>query len=436
MPIWNPEFEAMDRAELEALQLERLQALVERVGNDVPFYREKFGEAGVSADDINSLDDLARLPFTTKEDLRDNYPFGMFAVPMEEVKRIHASSGTTGKPTVGGYTEADLELWAEVMARTLRACGVTEDDRIHNSYGYGLFTGGLGVHIGAEEMDCLVIPMSGGFTERQIMLLQDFGGTVITCTPSYALVLAEEAAKKGVDLKETAQLRVGIFGAEPWSEAMRPTIEEKLGLEAYDIYGLTEMIGPGVSIECEHHDGLHIFEDHFLAEIIDPATGERLPPGETGELVFTTLTKEAMPLIRYRTRDRTSLNVDKCDCGRTITRMAKVLGRTDDMLVVRGVNVFPQLVERVLLDFDELAPHYQVVVDRPKHQLDTLEVWVEASPGWFESAGADRLDDLTEKVESSLRETIGVSTEVKIVDPKELDRSLGKAKRVVDKREL
>ncbi len=436
MPIWNPEYETMDRTELEALQLERLQALVERVGRTVPFYQEKFAKADASADDIDSLDDLARLPFTTKDDLRDQYPFGMFAVPLEEVKRIHASSGTTGKPTVGGYTEADLDLWAELMARTLRACGVTADDRIHNSYGYGLFTGGLGVHIGAEEMGCLVIPMSGGFTERQIMLLQDFGGTVITCTPSYALVLAEEAAKMGVDLAEAAQLKVGIFGAEPWSEAMRPTIEEKLGLEAYDIYGLTEMIGPGVSIECEHHDGLHIFEDHFLAEIIDPATGERLPPGETGELVFTTLTKEAMPLIRYRTRDRTSLNVAKCDCGRTIARMAKVLGRTDDMLVVRGVNVFPQLVERVLLDFDELAPHYQVVVDRPKHQLDTLEVWVEASPGWFESAGSDRLDDLTGRVEGSLREKIGVSTRVKIVDPKDLERSLGKAKRVVDKREL
>lgn len=435
MPIWNPEFETMKRGELESLQLDRLRALVHRVARTVPFYRDNF-RAGVSSSELKSLDDLAQLPFTTKDDLRQNYPFGMFAVPVEEVKRIHASSGSTGKPTVAGYTRADLELWGELMARTLRACGVTERDRIHNAYGYGLFTGGLGVQVGGEEMGCLVIPMSGGFTQRQVLLLQDFGGTVLACIPSYALVLAEEAARMGVDLAEAAELRVGFFGAEPWSEAMRQRIEATLGLEAYDNYGLTEMIGPGVSVECEHHDGLHVFEDHFLAEIVDPATGERLAPGETGELVLTTLSKEAMPLVRYRTRDRTSLDVEKCACGRTTARMARVVGRTDDMLIVRGVNVYPQLVERVLLDFEELAPHYQIVVDRPRDRLDVLNVWVEATPDWSESAGMEHVTKLSGRVDKALREAVGVSTKVKILGPKELERSLGKARRVVDKREL
>ncbi len=435
MPIWSPDFETMPRDQLEALQVERLRQLVERA-QAVPFYRQKFQEAGVRPEDIRSLDDLSRLPFTEKEDLRRNYPFGMFAVPLDQVKRIHASSGTTGKPTVGGYTRADLELWAELMARTLFACGVTEKDIIHNAYGYGLFTGGLGVHIGAEKIGCLIVPMSGGFTRRQVMLMEDFGATVLTCTPSYALVIAEEAEAMGVDFKKVMKLRVGIFGAEPWSERMRDEIEERMGLEAYDIYGLTEMIGPGVAIECEHHNGLHIFEDHFLAEIIDPDTGERLPYGEQGELVFTTLTKEAMPLIRYRTRDRTRLNPEPCACGRTIARMEKVLGRTDDMLIVRGVNVFPQLVERTLLEFEELEPQYQIVVDRPKDQLDVLEVWVEGSRELFDPVDTARIESLTQRVERALREALGVSAKVKLLAPNTLERSLGKAKRVVDKREL
>ncbi|MFQ5409719.1 MAG: phenylacetate--CoA ligase family protein, partial [Anaerolineales bacterium] len=355
MPIWNPEAETMSRADLTEMQAARLRSLVERAAARVPLYERKLSEAGVTATDINSLDDLQRLPFTDKEDLRDNYPFGMFAVPMESIVRTHASSGTTGKPTVGGYSRADMELWAEVMARTVFCAGVTAADIAHNAYGYGLFTGGLGFHLGFETVGANVIPMSGGLTQRQIRLMEDFGATVLSCTPSYALVLAEEAAAEGIDFKERMKLRVGIFGAEPWSDKMRLEIEAKLGLEAYDIYGLTEIIGPGVAIECEHHNGLHIFEDHFLAEIVDPDTGERLPYGEEGELVFTTLTKEAMPIIRYRTRDRVTLWDDECQCGRTIARMSKVLGRTDDMLIVRGVNVFPQLVERTLLEVDGLA---------------------------------------------------------------------------------
>ncbi|HXV99817.1 MAG TPA: phenylacetate--CoA ligase, partial [Anaerolineae bacterium] len=382
MPVWNEEFETMPRAALTKLQLERLNALIERVAQTSAFYQQKFAEARVKASDINALDDIAKLPFTTKDELRYNYPWGMFTVPLKEIVRVHASSGTTGKPVVGGYTRADLKLWEEVMARTVTAACVSAADMVHNAYGYGLFTGGLGFHMGAEAVGATVAPVSSGLTRRQLMLLEDFGATALACTPSYSLVIAEEAAAEGIDLKEQLKLRVGMFGAEPWTEKMREEIEAALNLEAYDTYGLTEIIGPGVSVECEHHRGLHIFEDHFYPEIIDPSSGEPLGYGVEGELVFTTLTKEAMPLIRYRTRDRTTLHAEKCPCGRTLVRMDKVLGRTDDMLIVRGVNVFPSQIERVLLEFSELEPHYQIIIDRGKHELDALEVWVE---------GVDRL---------------------------------------------
>ena len=436
MPIWNPEFETMPRDQLNKAQARRLRDAVARAGANVPFYKKKFAEAKVSADDIQSLDDLKRLPFTEKADLRDNYPFGMFTVPLEQVVRIHASSGTTGKPIVGGYTRADIDLWAEVMARTVTCVGVTNKDVIHNAYGYGLFTGGLGFHLGAEKVGAMVVPISGGLTRRQVMLMEDFGATVLTCTPSYALVISEEAAEMGVDFKKRMKVRVGIFGAEPWSEKMRAEVEAKLGLEAYDVYGLTEIIGPGVSIECEHHCGMHIQEDHFLAEIIDPDTGEQLPYGEEGELIFTTLTKEAMPVFRYRTRDRTRLHVDKCACGRTTMRMDKVLGRTDDMLIVRGVNVYPQLIEKTLLSVEDIEPHYQIVLDRPKDQLDTLEVWVEASPKLFQPIDTRRLDDLQNRVSAELAQTLGISAVVRLMGPKSIQRYEGKAKRVIDKREL
>ncbi|MEK9163945.1 MAG: phenylacetate--CoA ligase, partial [Chloroflexota bacterium] len=368
-------------------------------------------------------------------DLRDNYPFGIFGVPMEDVVRIHASSGTTGKPTVGGYTRADVELWTEVMARTVTAAGVTKADIVHNAYGYGLFTGGLGLHIGADRVGALVIPMSGGLTRRQVMLMEDFGSTVLACTPSYALVIHEEAAEMGINWKKQMKVRVGIFGAEPWTEKMRHEIQEKMGLEAFDIYGLTEIIGPGVAVECPEHNGMHIQEDHFFAEIIDPSTGERLPYGEEGELVFTAMTREAMPVLRYRTRDRTILRADKCACGRTTVRMEKVMGRTDDMLIVRGVNVFPQLIEKTLLGIEDIEPYYQIVIDRPKDQLDTLEVWVEASSNIFQPVDTQRLDELQKKVADELFHTLGISVTVKLMGPKSIARSEGKAKRVVDKRE-
>ncbi|MEK7310447.1 MAG: phenylacetate--CoA ligase, partial [Chloroflexota bacterium] len=427
MPIWNPDCETMPREQLEKLQVQRLREVVARVAAVSPLYKKKFADARVSADGIKSLDDLKRLPFTEKSDLRDNYPFGMFIVPMEQVVRVHASSGTTGKPTVGGYTRADVDLWAEVMARTVSAAGITNKDIVHNAYGYGLFTGGLGFHIGADKVGALVIPMSGGLTRRQVMLMEDFGATALTCTPSYSLVIAEEAADMGIDFKKRMKLRAGIFGAEPWTEKMRHEIEEKLGVEAFDIYGLTEIIGPGVAVECPQHNGMHIQEDHFLAEIIDPSTGEKLPYGEEGELVFTALTKEAMPVIRYRTRDRTILHAEKCSCGRTTVRMEKILGRTDDMLIVRGVNVFPQLIEKTLLSIEDIEPHYQIVIDRPKDQLDTLEVWVEASPRLFQPIDTRRLDELQGRVANELFHTLGISATVKLMGPKSIQRSEGKA---------
>jgi phenylacetate-CoA ligase len=345
--IWD-EVETIPPQDMEKLQVERLRACIDRVSKTVPFYREKLSEAGVTADSIRSLEDLARLPFTTKQDLRDNYPFDLVTVPMKEVIRIHASSGTTGKPTVVAYTRNDITLWSDLMARSYAAAGVTEDDVVHNAYGYGLFTGGLGFHYGAERLGATVIPVSGGNTKRQLMIMQDFGTTVLCCTPSYALLIGEVAEEEGIDLRELP-LKVGIFGAEPWSDGMREEIESNLNIVALNAFGLSEVIGPGVSIECTEKQGMHIFEDHFIPEIIDPDTGERLPDGEMGELVFTCVTKEAMPLIRYRTRDRTCLMRGKCGCGRTTVRMEWVLGRTDDMLIVRGVNVFPSQIEAVLL---------------------------------------------------------------------------------------
>jgi len=431
--IWDRKHETMSRGDLETLQLERLKTQAANVYEKVPFYRQRFMEQGVTPQAIRSLADLAKLPFTYKRDFRDNYPLGLAAVPKERIVRIHASSGTTGKPTVVAYTAGDIDTWSEVMARTITAGGVTKHDVVHNAYGYGLFTGGLGFHYGAERIGATVIPVSGGVTKRQIMLMQDLGSTVLCCTPSYALYLAEAAQEMGVDLRETA-LRVGIFGAEPWSERMRQEIEAKLGLMALDIYGLSEIIGPGVSVECEHQCGLHIFEDHFLPEIVDPGTGMPLPWGQRGELVLTTLTKEALPVIRYRTGDITSLNAETCACGRTMVRMAKPSGRTDDMLIVRGINVFPSQIETVLLQVEGVQPHYQIIVDR-QHTLDDLEVWVEVSDEVF----ADEirgLEALEQRIRNELHNALGIAARVRLVEPRSIQRSEGKAKRVVDRREV
>ncbi|MFZ2448605.1 MAG: phenylacetate--CoA ligase [Syntrophobacteraceae bacterium] len=432
--IYNMEFETLPREALEAIQLRRLRETVERVYATVPFYRKNFDEAGVKPGDIKTLGDLRRLPFTTKQDLRDNYPYGMFAVPMDNVVRIHASSGTTGKPTVVGYTARDIQTWAELMARALAAGGAGRGDIIHNAYGYGLFTGGLGIHYGAERLGASVIPISGGNTKRQILIMKDFGPTILTCTPSYALHLGEAAAEMGVDFKDL-KFKSGIFGAEPWSEEMRSEIEKKLHLDAIDIYGLSEVIGPGVSIEClEAKHGLHVFEDHFIPEIIHPETGEVLPNGAQGELVFTSITKEAFPIIRYRTRDVTSLDREPCVCGRTFVRMKKVSGRTDDMLIIRGVNVFPSQIESVLMEMKEVEPHYQLVVDR-EDNLDTLTVMVEIGEGAF-SDEVRILQSIEKKIAKNIKEYLGVSAKVKLVEPKSIARSEGKAQRVIDKRKI
>ncbi len=432
--IFNEEFETLPREALEAIQLRRLQALVERVYNLVPFYRQKYDAAGIKPGDLKSLKDLQRLPFTTKQDLRDNYPFGMFAVPMEQVVRIHASSGTTGKPTVVGYTQRDIQTWSELIARSLSAAGVGRGDIVHNSYGYGLFTGGLGFHYGIERLGASVIPVSGGNTKRQIMLLQDFGPTVITCTPSFSLHLYDVAKDMGVDFA-SLKLKVGICGAEPWSEAMRAEIEKKLGIDALDVYGLSEIMGPGVSIEClEAKNGLHMFEDHFLPEIIDPNTMEPLPYGKTGELVITTLTKEAFPVIRYRTRDISTLHPEPCKCGRTMVRMGRIQGRTDDMLIIRGVNVFPSQIEAVLMEVQGVEPHYQIVVDRTG-QMDTLEVKVEVDEATF-SDEVRQLQVMEKKIEHNIKDYLGVSAKVRLVEPRSIPRSEGKAQRVIDKRKI
>ncbi len=432
--IYNEEFEALPREALEALQLKRLQHVAQRVYHTVGFYRKSFDQAGVNPDDIRTLDDLKNLPFTTKDDLRDNYPFGLFAVPMSSVVRMHASSGTTGQSTVVGYTKRDIETWSELMARCFAAAGVTRNDIVHNAYGYGLFTGGLGAHYGAEKLGASVIPMSGGNTKRQIVILQDFGPTAICCTPSYALTLAEAGAEMGVDMK-SLKLRVGILGAEPWSEKMRLEIENKLNIMALNIYGLSEVIGPGVSMECaEGREGMHIFEDHFIVETIDPDSGDVLPPGEQGELVFTTITKEAFPLIRYRTRDISRIITAPCRCGRTFVRMERVSGRSDDMLIIRGVNVFPSQIESVLMGIEGLEPHYQLIVDRVE-TLDTLEVRVEVSESIF-SDEIKALQSLEKRISKDLKDYLGVTAQVKLVEPKTIQRFEGKAQRVIDKRQI
>ncbi len=432
--IWDEEFESMPREALEALQIYRLRKTVERVYATVPFYKKILDKAKVTPSKIKTLDDLRRLPFTNKTDLRDNYPFGLFTLPLHEVVRIHASSGTTGKPTVVGYTKRDIETWSVLMARTLSCGGVKKGDVVQNAYGYGLFTGGLGFHYGAEKLGATVIPISGGNTKRQIMLMEDFGSTALTCTPSYALTLAEAMEEAGVS-KKRLKLRVGIFGAEPWSQNMRQQVEAKLGIDAMDIYGLSEVIGPGVSVECiEAKNGLHVFEDHFIPEIIDPDTGETLPFGEEGELVFTTITKEAFPVIRYRTKDISRLHAEPCRCGRTHVRMDRITGRTDDMLIIRGVNLFPSQIESLLMEIEGLEPHYMLIVRR-EGTLDTLEVQIEVNERLFTDE-IKGLEALEKGVEGQIKDILGISAKVRLVEPKSIQRFEGKAKRVIDEREI
>ncbi|HEX3043570.1 MAG TPA: phenylacetate--CoA ligase [Bacillota bacterium] len=431
--VWNQEIETISRANLEKLQSERLQKTVERVYRNVPLYRQKFDQLGLKPEMIKSVKDLPRLPFTTKQDLRDSYPFGLFAEPQDKIVRIHASSGTTGKMTVVGYTRNDIETWSEVMARTLGCGDVTNRDIVQVAYGYGLFTGGLGAHYGAEKVGATVVPISGGNTKRQLQVMKDFKVTVLACTPSYTLFMAEAAAEEGLDIR-SLPLRVGFFGAEPWSNNMRKEIEEKLNVKALDIYGLSEIIGPGVSSECLAQQGLHVWEDHFIPEIINPDTGEVLPFGQKGELVFTCITKEALPLIRYRTRDISILYPEPCPCGRTHLRMNRVLGRTDDMLIIRGVNVFPSQIESVLLEIGETEPHYQLIVDR-EDNLDDLEIWVEVSERIF-SDEVRKMEELEGKIKREILSTLGISARIKLVEPKTIPRSEGKAKRIIDRRDV
>ncbi len=423
----------MEREELRKLQGERVKTMVQRVYDSVPFYRKKLQDAGIEPGDITTIDDLQKLPFTTKQDLRDNYPFGLFTVPQTDIVRLHASSGTTGKSTVVGYTHNDIEMWSEVVARSLTMAGVGKSDIIQVAYGYGLFTGGLGLHYGAEKVGASVIPISGGNTKKQLQLMEDFGSTVLACTPSYAAYLGEALNEEKID-RRNIKLKAGVFGAEPWTEEMRSQIEHLLGIKAYDIYGLSEIIGPGVSMECHCQKGMHIFEDHFIPEIINPDTGEVLPYGELGELVFTPATKEAMPLIRYRTRDLTRLHGETCECGRTLVRMEKCVGRSDDMLIIRGVNVFPSQVESVLLEMSETKPHYLLVVDR-ENNLDVLEIQVEVEEQFF-SDEIKELEGLRHRIKANIASLLGISATIRLVEPGTIERSMGKAQRVIDKRKL
>jgi phenylacetate-CoA ligase len=433
--IWNTEIECSSRERMEKTQSERLKTLLNRIYSKVPFYRKKIQAAGILPEDISSIADLSKLPFTTKDELRDTYPYGLLAVDQCEIEELHSSSGTTGTPVVGAYTIRDIDMWAEAMARCLSMAGATKNDVVQNAYGYGLFTGGFGVHYGARRIGAHIIPASSGNTKRQLMLMRDFGTKILTCTPSYALYLADSAGEVGIDIK-TLGLKAGVFGAEPWSEEMRQEIERKLNLKAYDIYGLTEIVGPGVSCECEEHDGLHVQEDFFFPEIIDPVTGKVLPDGEHGELVITTLSKEGTPLLRYRTRDITYLTHEPCACGRTTVRMHRLLGRTDDLLIVRGVNVFPTQIEQVLLRTQGLAPHYQIVVDRGASHLDDIEVRVEVSEDIF-SDETKNLESLQALIEHKMKQELGIAVRVKLVEPKTIPRvETGKAVRVVDKRKL
>jgi phenylacetate-CoA ligase len=428
---FEPAAETMPRAQLEDLQLKRLRQTAQNACENVALHRGRMKSAGIEPADIRSLDDLARLPFTVKDDLREAYPFGLFAVSRSQIARLHASSGTTGKPTVVGYTAQDLATWAELMARSLACAGVRPGDIVHNAYGYGLFTGGLGTHYGAERLGATVVPMSGGATERQILLIQDFGARVLCATPSYALAIAEVAESQGVDLRKSS-LQIGIFGAEPWSEAMRKEIEARLGLKAVDIYGLSEIMGPGVASECEEAQaGLHGWEDHFLFEVIDPDSGQPVPEGKPGELVITTLTKQALPMLRYRTRDITHLSRERCECGRTHLRIRRITGRNDDMLIVRGVNVYPSQIEAVLLAVPDLSPHYQLVLER-KGSLDQVTVEVEAAQNI--SPTKEAYERIAQAARHHIKSMIGISTDVSVRKPGEIPRSQGKAVRVRDLR--
>ena len=429
--MFQPQYEAMPRAELESLQLERLKALLVRVYENVPTYREKYDAAGFDPSSVESLEDLARVPFTVKDDLRSAYPYGMFAVPLRDIVRVHSSSGTTGQVSVVGYTRGDIDRWADLMARTFAAAGATADDVVQVTYGYGLFTGGLGAHYGSERLGALTIPISGGNTKRQVQVLADFGVTVLACTPSYALLIAETAREMGIDPRELP-LRLGVFGAEPWSEGMRREIEDELGVSAIDIYGLSEVLGPGVATECEHQNGLHVFEDHFIVEIVDPDTLQPVPDGQTGEVVFTTLTKEGIPVVRYRTRDISRIIPAQCACGRTMRRIERITGRSDDMLIIRGVNVYPSQIEQVLLGIPMVAPHYQVVLSK-RGSMDNVEVHVEVAPE-FAFDEVRELERLQRRVKADIESVLAVSIAVKLVEPKSIARSEGKAKRVVDLR--
>ncbi len=432
--FWNKEIECMDEEKLRELQLKKLKEVVKRVYEKVSFYKKKFDEKGIKPEDIKTLDDIKYLPFTSKMDMREAYPFGLFAEPLNEIVEVHTSSGTTGKPVVAGYTRKDIELWAEVMARSLVMIGVTKDDIIQIAYGYGLFTGGLGFHYGAQKIGATVVPASAGNTRRQIELMKDFGTTVIACTPSYALYLAEYAKEEmGID-PSALKLKKGSFGAEMWTEEMRKEIEKRFGIEAYNVYGLTEIIGPGVAHECPAKNGLHIWEDHFLVEIIDPETGETLPEGQEGELVITSLSREGMPMIRFRTRDITTLHREKCDCGRTLARIERIKGRSDDMIKVRGVMIFPYQIEQAILEVQGVEPHYQIILTRP-HYLDEIEVQVEMSKEVF-SDDVKTIENLRKKLERRVEDAVGVRVKVTLVEPKSIPRSEGKAKRIIDKRNL
>lgn len=433
MAIWNKEIETMPREQLEELQLKRLQETVTRVYKNVKPYREKMDKAGIKPEDIKTLDDLSKLPFTVKQDLRDNYPYGMFAVPMEQVTEIHASSGTTGKQTVVGLTEKDVDIWAEIAARALSAMGVDKNSVVQTSYGFGLFTGGFGAHYGARKIGAVAIPTSSGNSKRQINIMKDFGSTFLCCTPSYALSLSETLLDMGYT-KDDIKLQGGAFGAEPWTEEIRQEIQDKLGINAYDIYGLSEIMGPGVGYECADQSGMHINEDHFIVEVIDPETGEVVPDGSMGEIVFTCITKEALPLIRYRTRDIATINKGMCRCGRTFARMSKPMGRSDDMLIIRGVNVFPSQIEEVLMKTEGVAPHYQIIVDRINNK-DMLDVLVEVSNKDLTDE-IKSLESLSRKVSAEILSVLGIKANIKLVEPKTIARSEGKSVRVIDKRQL
>ncbi|HYA32085.1 MAG TPA: phenylacetate--CoA ligase [Thermodesulfovibrionales bacterium] len=428
---WEPEHETIGREELEQLQLERLQSILHRVYLNVPFYRKKFDELGIDPDDFTSLEDVRKLPFTTKDDLRDNYPYGLFAVPLREVVRIHASSGTTGMSTVVGYTRNDIKTWSNLVARVLTAGGITKDDVVQIAFGYGLFTGGFGLHYGAERLGASVIPISSGNTRRQVKIMEDFKTTALICTPSYALLIADTIQEMGIK-RGSLSLKYGLFGAEPWSEGMRQEIQDRLKIMATDNYGLSEVMGPGVAGECLERNGLHIQEDHFLCEVVNPHTLKPAAPGEIGELVITTLTKEAFPVIRFRTRDLTKLMPEPCPCGRTLVRMSRVMGRTDDMLIIRGVNVFPSQIETILFDIEGTEPHYQIIVER-KGALDDTTVLVEVSESIFFDE-MRKQSELVSLIRKRLASELGISVDVKLVEKKTLERFEGKAKRVIDKR--